>query len=327
MATTFDDLAILEAKQDSNLVTNADRCSISTRQHLIDRCATEAVVVCPTPYADSFAMEFGSDLLHGARSLWFHEFGSFCMNTYGFIHIKNTNGFMSTLMSTISERLRSERKRLGLSQGDFADSIGIHRNTQARYERGEREPDTAYLETIKKTGVDVGYVIGYSLPNPSEKLEAALYSYKVGPTGKPETDVFGNEIPGLEARFGGDGGIGWLFLCALGISYADWNRITEKLIRLDESGVPLIDGDDPAWGREIVQTSSLIQGVIAVASTPDSSLLAGVLEGVDMALLAQGGSLEPVKKAQAVAMLYRAFKTSGQVDQAMIDEAVKLAST
>ncbi len=32
------------------------------------------------------------------------------------------------------------------------------------------------------------------------------------------------------------------------------------------------------------------------------------------------------KKAQAVAMLYRAFKASGKVDPAMIEEAVKLAA-
>ncbi|HRI90473.1 MAG TPA: helix-turn-helix transcriptional regulator [Accumulibacter sp.] len=62
-------------------------------------------------------------------------------------------------MSTISERLKEERKRLGLSQGEFAGLLAIHRNTQARYERGEREPDTAYLSGLAKAGVDVGYVL------------------------------------------------------------------------------------------------------------------------------------------------------------------------
>jgi len=230
-------------------------------------------------------------------------------------------------MSKLGERLKEERVRLGLSQSAFATRLGIHRNTQIKYESGAREPDSSYLEAIGKAGVDVSYVMGHSKLTPGQKLDAALYSYKVGTTGERETDIFGNEIPGLEARYGGGEGIGWLFLCALGISEADWNRIAEKLIRLDESGVPMIDGSDPAWGREIVRASSLIQGVVAEASALDSSLLTGVLEGVDLALSPQRKLIEPSKKAQAVTMLYRASKGSGKVDQAMIDEAVKLAAT
>lgn len=230
-------------------------------------------------------------------------------------------------MSKLGERLKEERVRLGLSQSAFAMRVGIHRNTQIKYESGAREPDSSYLEAIGKAGVDVSYVMGHSKWTPDQKLDSVLYSYKVGATGKPETDIFGNEIPGLEARYGGGEGIGWLFLCALGISEADWNRIAEKLICLDKAGIPTIDGSDPAWGREIIQASGLIQCAIADASALDSSLLTGVLEGVDLALANQSKSLAPAKKAQAVAMLYRAFKGSGQVDQAMIDEAVKLAAS
>ncbi len=233
---------------------------------------------------------------------------------------------MSTHGKSIGQRLREERKRLGLSQTEFSRAVGVHLNTQSRYEKGEREPDTAYLDAIGKAGVDVGYVMGHSKWTPDQKLEAALYAYKVGATGKQETDIFGIEIPGLEAKFGGGEGIGWLFLCALGISDADWNRIAEKLIKLDRAGVPVIDGNDPAWGLEIVRSSGLIQGVIAEASALDSALLTGIMEGVDFVLSAQGKALEPAKKAQTVTMLYRVFKASGKVDTAMIEEAVRLAS-
>lgn len=229
-------------------------------------------------------------------------------------------------MSKLGERLKEERVRLGLSQSAFATRLGIHRNTQIKYESGAREPDSSYLEAIGQAGVDVSYVMGHSKWTPDQKLNAALYSYKVGATGEPATDILGNEIAGLEARYGGGEGIGWLFLCALGISDADWNRIAEKLIRLDESGVPMIDGNDPAWAQEIVRASSLIQGAVAEASALDSSLLAEVLEGVDLALSPQKNSLDPSKKALAATMLYRAFKGSGKVDQAVIDEAVKLAA-
>ena len=89
----------------------------------------------------------------------------------------------------------------------------------------------------------------------------------------------------------------------------------------------MIDGNDPAWGLEIVRSSGLIQGVIAEASALDSALLTGIMEGVDFVLSAQGKALEPAKKAQTVTMLYRVFKASGKVDTAMIEEAVRLAST
>ena len=82
---------------------------------------------------------------------------------------------MSTRSVIIGERLREERKRLGLSQTDFARLAGVHLNTQSRYEKGEREPDSSYLETLGKKGVDVGYVMAgvkSDVFGPSARLEA-----------------------------------------------------------------------------------------------------------------------------------------------------------
>lgn len=56
-------------------------------------------------------------------------------------------------------RLKQERKRLGLSQADFAEELGIHRNTQAKYEAGERDPDVSYYESAAKIGVSIPYII------------------------------------------------------------------------------------------------------------------------------------------------------------------------
>lgn len=55
-------------------------------------------------------------------------------------------------------RLREERKRLGFSKIDFANMLGIHRNTQGNYEAG-REPPIPYLLAIQEAGVDVAYVM------------------------------------------------------------------------------------------------------------------------------------------------------------------------
>lgn len=57
------------------------------------------------------------------------------------------------------ERLRQERTRLGLRQDDFARLGGVNRNTQGSYEKGERNPDVAYLAAVAQAGVDVCFVI------------------------------------------------------------------------------------------------------------------------------------------------------------------------
>ncbi|WP_447779389.1 helix-turn-helix domain-containing protein [Variovorax boronicumulans] len=62
-------------------------------------------------------------------------------------------------MSTFSDRLREERKRLDLNQTDFAAVGGVKKETQSNYETGTRKPDSAYLEAIAAIGVDVGYLI------------------------------------------------------------------------------------------------------------------------------------------------------------------------
>lgn len=58
-----------------------------------------------------------------------------------------------------AERLRDERKRLGMSQSDFAASAGVSRGSQVAYETGTTFPDVAYLARIERNGVDVGFVL------------------------------------------------------------------------------------------------------------------------------------------------------------------------
>ena len=62
-------------------------------------------------------------------------------------------------MSKFFERLREERKRLGLNQTDFSAFAGVSTETQSNYERGSRKPDSEYLEAIAAHGVDVGYLL------------------------------------------------------------------------------------------------------------------------------------------------------------------------
>jgi transcriptional regulator with XRE-family HTH domain len=62
-------------------------------------------------------------------------------------------------MKEITDRLREERVRLGLTQQALATAGGVLVNAQGTYERGARVPNANYLANVAKAGVDVLYVI------------------------------------------------------------------------------------------------------------------------------------------------------------------------
>jgi transcriptional regulator with XRE-family HTH domain len=62
-------------------------------------------------------------------------------------------------MEGIGTRLKSERKRLDLSQQELGAIGGIEANAQGLYERGKRFPNAGYLGAIAEAGVDVLFVI------------------------------------------------------------------------------------------------------------------------------------------------------------------------
>jgi transcriptional regulator with XRE-family HTH domain len=71
----------------------------------------------------------------------------------------STVNYMMEKFVGISDRLKEERLRLGLSQSDFADAGGAHRKSQGNYESGERFPDAQYLSAISVVGADVQYIV------------------------------------------------------------------------------------------------------------------------------------------------------------------------
>jgi len=62
-------------------------------------------------------------------------------------------------MTYFKDRLRAERKRLGLSQEKFAALAGVTKDTQLNYESGTRKPDSDYLIAICGAGVDSHFLI------------------------------------------------------------------------------------------------------------------------------------------------------------------------
>lgn len=68
-------------------------------------------------------------------------------------------------MLSLSERIREERKRLGLTQVQFAEIAGVQPTTQINYEKGTRTPDAGYLEKVGSAGADVLYIVtGHRMP-------------------------------------------------------------------------------------------------------------------------------------------------------------------
>ncbi|MBF0639043.1 helix-turn-helix domain-containing protein [Pseudomonas protegens] len=62
-------------------------------------------------------------------------------------------------MQTFGERLKEQRKALGLSQQEFGAIGGVEANAQGRYESGERVSKSDYLMAIGRHGVDLLYVL------------------------------------------------------------------------------------------------------------------------------------------------------------------------
>lgn len=60
---------------------------------------------------------------------------------------------------SIGERIKSERRRLGLSQDKFASAGGIKRTTLYQYEHGDRLPSFGFLLKTAVAGLDLGYII------------------------------------------------------------------------------------------------------------------------------------------------------------------------
>jgi transcriptional regulator with XRE-family HTH domain len=62
-------------------------------------------------------------------------------------------------MTTIHKRIQEERKRLGFTQAEMAERIGITKKTQINWENGVAAPRADALAAYLAAGVDVWYVL------------------------------------------------------------------------------------------------------------------------------------------------------------------------
>ncbi|AST27473.1 helix-turn-helix domain-containing protein [Ralstonia pseudosolanacearum] len=81
--------------------------------------------------------------------------------------------------SSIGERLKEERERLGFSQPAFAAIGGASKGSQLAWEKGTAMPNAEFLHDVARVGVDVLYVItgrrDSALTSPDEEMVLAGY--------------------------------------------------------------------------------------------------------------------------------------------------------
>lgn len=80
-------------------------------------------------------------------------------------------------VSLFANRLKEERKKLGLTQAQAAEKCGVSMRMWGDYERGKYFPRNENLIGIEKIGIDVHYVMhgsrSVTAAMPSENLSAA----------------------------------------------------------------------------------------------------------------------------------------------------------
>ena len=68
----------------------------------------------------------------------------------------------------LSQRLKEERERLGLSQTAFAAIAGASKHAQINWEKGEATPNATALAAWSEAGLDVLYVVIGERTQPAE---------------------------------------------------------------------------------------------------------------------------------------------------------------
>lgn len=81
-------------------------------------------------------------------------------------------------MSTIGDRLKNERERLGLSQTQLGAIGGVQKQSQLKYENGATYPNANYLNEVAKVGIDILYVVLGTRANTTINEEEQLLLHK-----------------------------------------------------------------------------------------------------------------------------------------------------
>lgn len=174
--------------------------------------------------------------------------------------------------------------------------------SQVNYESGKRSPDSSYLLSAYEAGVDIAYVI-------TGKRAKAPDFYRMA-------TVF--VLESIERRTGfSEDLLSFVIEAFSDAATSSWMADQPEMLSR-----PGTEWDMTQW----IQLSQLDEMILALFE--NARLLRDIFGSVNAAL-ALGGEVVRIsgeKRIAMILMLYRAFKGSGEVDQNLVDEAVKLAA-
>ncbi|HWX02036.1 helix-turn-helix transcriptional regulator [Collimonas sp.] len=212
----------------------------------------------------------------------------------------------------IGERITEERKRLDYSQTKFASLAKVSLSSQKRYESGERDPDTTYLENLKQIGVDTSYVITGTKKN-IWQITYGEHLLDLGHVVASVLNISPEELDIVVKKAG---------LIADSEPYRKIpdSRVDERVAIFDEFF--------------FINASALITQKINKKFSVDQpvdfelnrELLTLILERIESCLSEKNLEITARKKAAVTTMLYRSFSGNGKVDTSIVEEAVELAS-
>lgn len=203
----------------------------------------------------------------------------------------------------LGKRIADERQRLGMSLLEFAKRVGVHRNTQARYESGERSPSSDYLDSLYVLGVDVPYVLTGRHKSVDDELE-----FEYAEIGRAFSQLLGLSNQDL------------LLACSVVHQKMEGRRPDEYNF---EGTFPryqaLIRNEYLSAADELLSKSKLF--------ILEKHLMVEMLEKFEFFLDTKKLTLSPYKKAQAILDLYHAMQAVGgkRVELKMIEAAVDRA--
>ena len=199
-------------------------------------------------------------------------------------------------LGRFAERLRRERERLGLTQKEFADKLGVSRMTQVNYESGKRYPREEYFKNLKNVaGIDEFY------------LAFGMHS-----------DDISNQTLGAQALI-------QAIEKELGLNHNDFDEAWEEVTQCAATNV---QEDTPASSKLLDETAAYHANLVISFSPAllDEDDLLDVLQEIEEAMLRHKIQLSPAKKARFILMLYRQRRIFGYLDKTVIEDAIALAT-
>lgn len=196
-----------------------------------------------------------------------------------------------------SKRLKEERMRLEMTQDEMAKAGGVSRRAQVSYEAGASFPDARYIEGVVQVGVDAMYLA----------------------TGKRRGDEK-NQVAAAEFLLSG-------IAEELGLRGDSFSQVWEELVSLIPNAIR--SSETHTWvDTSVIQTTCSLRVKELMARAPgvmNEPLIAAVVQAVEEAVLAQGVSIAPEKKARIVLISCRQAVSDGRIDLETLKDAILLA--